>query len=320
MNSKLKTKTHMIENRSLEIVREALPSYWTIRDYKPDYGLDLGIEVFESVSGENYETLGEHFFIQVKGTEKLIKTIKKISSEYNVEKKTLHKKDKEKSKEIEVIKFQIETSELYTIERMSSSIPVFLFVIDVIESKIYFICLNDYIDKIITPHEPNYMNKKTKVIYIPTSNIIDDKGIEILKFYAKRPKLYSFFIKAAYQNNELDCINDEKLYDTYPYFIDRLLRYDIWSVRNIWPLMNMYYEKLLMLKNEGSLPEVKNMKSREGKWITQYSQKEFSFKEASLFMNVRILWRELAAISNVYDEDCREWFLPTYFNILISVK
>ena len=47
------------------------------------------------------------------------------------------------------------------------------------------------------------MDKDSKVIYIPTSNVIDTKGIEILKFYAKRPKLYSFFIKAEYQRNEV---------------------------------------------------------------------------------------------------------------------
>lgn len=318
MNSKMKIKTHMIENKSLEIVREALPKYWTIRDYKPDYGLDLSVEVFEPISDEDFETLGEHFFIQVKGTNNLIKTTKKIISECNVEKKTLYQKPKDKPIEIEVIKFQIETSELYTIERMSASIPVFLFVVDIIKSEIYFICLNDYVDKVITPHEPNYMDKETKVLYIPTSNIIDEKGIEILKFYAKRLKLYSFFIKAEYQSNELSYVDDERLADIYPYFIDRLLRYDIWSLRKTWPLMKMYYEKLLMLKNEGNLPELKNMKIREGKWTTEYSSQEFTFQDALLFMNIRSLWDGLAAIAHVYEEDCREWFLPTYFSIVAS--
>lgn len=63
MNSKLKIKIYMIENRLLEIVREVLFLYWIIWDYKLDYGLDLGIEVFELVFGENYEILGEYFFI-----------------------------------------------------------------------------------------------------------------------------------------------------------------------------------------------------------------------------------------------------------------
>lgn len=154
MRSKIKSKSHLIESKSLEIINNLLPKYWTIREYKPDYGLDLSVEVFETATDKLgdicYETLGEHFFIQVKGTEKLVRTIKKVKSESSVEKKTLYKEREEEFKQVEVIKFQIETSELYTIERMSASIPVILFLVDVIESKIYFLCLNDYIDKVIT--------------------------------------------------------------------------------------------------------------------------------------------------------------------------
>lgn len=327
MRSKIKSKSHIIECKSLEIIKNLLPEYWTIREYKPDYGLDLSVEIFETTkdkAGDTcFETLGEHFFIQVKGTEKVVKTVKRIKSEYNVEKKTLYQEHDYEYKEIEVIKFQIETSELYTIERMSASIPVMLFIVDITESKIYFLCLNDYIDKVLTPHEPNYMDKDSKVIYIPTSNVIDTKGIEILKFYAKRPKLYSFFIKAEYQRNEMKYINDERLKDIYPYFIDRLLRYDVWSLKDTWPLMNMYYEKLLMLRDKGILPECCNIKKEdynlnEEGLETNHSLQEFTLQECLLFMSIRTLWDGLVAIAHVYEEDCREWFIPTYYNIIVS--
>lgn len=52
-----------------------------------------------------------------------------------------------------------------------------LFIVDITELKIYFVCLNDYIDKVITPDESKYMDKDSKVIYIPTGNVIDTKGI-----------------------------------------------------------------------------------------------------------------------------------------------
>lgn len=312
----------MIEQKSLEIIRELLPNYWTIREYKPDYGLDLSVEVFEPISEENFETLGEHFFIQAKGTENLKKGILKIKSENNVEKKTLYSKPEEDTKEIEVVKFQIETSELCTIERMSASIPVFLFVIDIIKKNIYFVCLNDYIDKVITPHEPDYMKKETKTIYIPIENVINKNGIEILKFYSKRPKLYSFFTKVEYQHNELAYINDEELKKIYPYFIDRILRYDIWSLRNTWGLINMYYEKILMLKEKNTLPEMKSIHKiseelKKETWTTGFSTKEFTYEEAFLYMNIRTLWQGLASIVHVYEEDCREWFLPTYFSVSV---
>ena len=324
MNSKKKTLSHLIENESIKIIEKKLPSYWTIRNYKPDYGLDLAVEVFEETSdGNDYETLGEHFFIQVKGTKNISKISKKIKSEYNnVEKKGLYEELRDETKEIEVIKFEIETSELYTIERMGSSIPVFLFLVDINSEVIYFICLNDYIDKVITPHDPEYLNKKNKVIYIPTNNIIDEHGIDALRFYSQRSKMYSFFIEAEYQRNEMKYINDEDLHKVYRYFIDRLLRHDVWKCKVKWPLMESYHKKLLILKEKGTLPEVENLEYDERNddeiWTIGYSNKEFKFKDAMLYMNIRMLWDGLASICHVYEEDCREWFLPTYYNVCIS--
>lgn len=94
MRSKIKSKSHIIECKSLEIIRSLLPEYWTIREYKPYYALDLSIEIFETTKDKAddicFETLGEHFFIQVKGTEKVVKIVKRIKSEFNVEKKILY--------------------------------------------------------------------------------------------------------------------------------------------------------------------------------------------------------------------------------------
>lgn len=144
-----------------------------------------------------------------------------------------------------------------------------------------------------------------------------------MKFYAKRPKLYSFFIKTEYQRNEMSYINDENLKDIYPYFIDRLLRYDIWSLKDTWSLMDIYYDKLLMLRDKGTLPECSNVISdkfntSEAVWESNHSSQEFTYKEVLLFMGIRNLWNGLAAISHVYEEDCREWFIPTFYNLLIS--
>jgi len=323
--SKRKVTSHLIESKSLDIIRNKIPSYWTIREYKPDYGLDLSIEVFEAVRDNSlYETLGEHFFVQVKGTEHISMGKKPIYFENNIEKGMLHTRKKAKYKNIDVVKFSIETDELYTIERMSASIPVMLFVVDIINEEIYFVCLNDYIDKVIIPHEPNYWDKATKTIYIPASNKIDDKGIKVLLFYSKRPKLYSFFIKAEYQRNELEYINDENLADIYPYFVDKILRYDIWSLKDIWPLMETYYFNLIKLKNENTLLDFQQITSNrdvnntDKEWTTPYSNLEFTEYDSIFNMCIRKLWNGLAGISHVYEEDCREWFLPTYFSVIIT--
>ncbi len=323
MKSKLKVKNHITENKSLDIIRKKLPVYWTIREYKPDYGIDLGVEIFDEISSEKhdvlYETLGEHIFIQVKGTEKLSVGTYNILKEFNVEKKRVNTEELEVHKSIEVIKFNLETSELYTIERMSSSLPVFLFVVDIISEDIYFLCLNDYIDKVISPREPNYYSKKSKTIYIPKKNIVDKKGIDIIKLYAKRPKLYAFFIKVEYQNQELMYKIDEELSDYYGYFIEKLLKIDIWELKDVWhPLKNIHTKLTKLMTGETKIEFLKKFDNNIREFETNYSSSLLTKYEANFYNYIRQLWKEMSNLLCVYEEDSREWFLPTYFNTIIS--
>lgn len=78
-------------------------------------------------------------------------------------------------KEIDVVKFSIETSLLATVERMSSSVPVLLIVVDILKEQAYYVCLNDYIEKIIVPSKPNYVEQAEITVYIPIKNVIKEK-------------------------------------------------------------------------------------------------------------------------------------------------
>lgn len=150
-----------MKKKSLDIVSSILPDYWTIREYKPDYGIDLEIELFESKIIDDkkvYDTLGEHLFIQVKGTENIDFSTFTIHERKNVEKYKVVKGEQYKT--IDVIKFQLDTAELYTVERMSSAVPILLFVVDVNNGDIYYLCLNDYIEKVLIPTDPEYYHKQ----------------------------------------------------------------------------------------------------------------------------------------------------------------
>ena len=35
------------DEKAINLTKQILPNYWTIRDYKPDYGIDLAIETFD---------------------------------------------------------------------------------------------------------------------------------------------------------------------------------------------------------------------------------------------------------------------------------
>src|SRR5690606_20301004 len=122
---------------------------------------------------------------------------------------------------IDVVKFQLDTAELYTIERMSNAVPVLLFVVDVNKDQVYFLCLNDYIDKVLIPSDPNYYEKKTKTIYIPRKNLLTSNSLFPLIWYAKRPKLYSLFNKIRYQVTEMEYMSEEQLISVYPHFLNK---------------------------------------------------------------------------------------------------
>ena len=146
MRSKRKTDSHITDSKAIEIVKRVLPAHWTVRDYRPDYGIDLVIELFETpeyISSDEkvYDTLGEHLFVQVKGTNKTESKTLKIYRRDNVEKRYIQ--DKQVQTEIDVFKFQIEMPELYTVSRMGTTIPVLLFYVDINNEYIYYLCLND---------------------------------------------------------------------------------------------------------------------------------------------------------------------------------
>ena len=154
---KQRSKLQITGDRAVGILKNLFPTEWIIREYSPDYGIDLAIELFEKFD-DNYITTGEHVYFQVKGTEKLDKGKLEIYERINVEKAYI---EKDFYKEIEVVKFSVDTALLGTVERMGSAVPVLFMVVDIL----YFVGLNDYIEKIIIADNPNYtlQNKLLKI-------------------------------------------------------------------------------------------------------------------------------------------------------------
>ena len=167
-----------------------MPEEWVIREYTADYGIDLDVELFEKCSEKVYITKGEHVLFQVKTTNSLnVKTMKILSDDMsNNEFYTFR-----------VAKYSLDTDLLSTVERMGSAVPVLLCLVDNVEREGYFVCLNDYIDKILVPQNPDYHMQESVVINIPIENRISD-GKRVIEWYGKRAKLYSFFNIISSQN------------------------------------------------------------------------------------------------------------------------
>ena len=322
MHPKRKSVSHLIDKKAHDVIKKLLPDCWSIRDYKPDYGIDLAIEVFEKSEDTRnddikFDTLGEHFFVQVKGTEKVEKSKLKIHKRNNVEKEPAQ--ESEFVKLINVIDFTIDTSELLTIHRMGAVIPVLLFHVDIKSEEIYYICLNDYIDKVILPRDQSIFKQKSKTLKIPLSNKItaEPNSLIPLYFYSKRPKYYSFFNKASYQQKELDYIDDQRLIQQCQYFAKILLNFDIWKQHNYWPILTKIHDHLTNLVEKGAPAYFSNNENAaiddSGKiWETNTSEGElYTQKEVLQKFEIRALWDSLRNLGAVYEDCCREWFLPT---------
>ncbi len=291
---------HMMEEGSDAILRGLLPPEWVLRPYKPDYGLDFALELFDFVDAEQKiaQTLGEHVFIQLKSVLRTEFESVRVFGRGNVAKGQLNEQ-KDDALTIEVIKFQIDTDELFTVETMGPTVPVLLVLVTMDQKRAFFLCLNDLIDKVLIPEDPSYTDKGSKVIYVPVKNELKNNPTSLagIRFYAKRAKAYAAFTLFEYQRNELEyaSTSPQQFEPMLRHFIRLLERLDIWSAE----MMKLFewcwgevQQLVSLLDHEGPSPRT----------IAETGR----------------IWTGLVALSHTFEECWREWFLPTYLAQLLS--
>jgi len=296
-----------MEDESLRLIADILPHEWVTRVYKPDYGIDLSIEVFKYIDSEHKiaETLGDFLFAQVKSVSTTKIEQITVYGRKNVAKGILEE-NRSEYLNIPVIKHELDASELLTIESMGHSVPVLLLLVCLDSKRLFFLCLNDLIDKVIVPADPDYSSGESRVIAVPTLNEITSDPVSLagLRFYAKRQKFYAAFSLFEYQRNEL-LYASGNLEDGIPksygelalHFIRLLERLDIWDDIEMWEVVGDVYKLLLLVKHQ--LQEADNI-------------------SADLVAQIEMTWQRLLALSHNYEELCREWFLPTHLAQYLS--
>ena len=173
--AKLRPEQHVIDTEGQALLRSRLPTPWVVRDYQPDYGIDFAVEAFRQVGNSTqgnlqYETLGEHLFIQLKSCRTTKRGELKLFGRENVEKAPEKLDCSNPVGRLETIRFAIETSELVTIQRMGAAAPVLLVIADLGTQSCHFVCLNDYIDKLLIPRLGDYTIKESRTIHVPVRN------------------------------------------------------------------------------------------------------------------------------------------------------
>jgi hypothetical protein len=195
---------------------------------------------------------------------------------------------------------------------MGVAIPVLLILVDVDTSRAFFICLNDYIDKVLAPEDSDYSRKKSKILYIPLKNEIVncEQNLIALRAYGKRSKMYGAFGKFYYQKKEIERAlglanfyvgeNIECMIEMIVAFVETAIRQDIWNGHEFWEPIQLSFSELNDLRS--NLEE--GIKPNDYQYFLEYC-------------NLHV-WHRLANLGNMYEELVREWFMPTFLAQLTS--
>lgn len=308
---------HIMEDSSFELIKSVLPKEWVVRKFNhPDYGIDIVIELFNSTENEGlFETLGEYIYVQVKSIKSLEVEKVTLNSVLNVS-KFEWTENSSKSIEVDVVKYSIETSLLETVFGNGSSIPVLLFLADLSSKKIYFICLNDIIDKLIIP-ERGELNQDSITINIPILNELSNVSVchTALKIYGKRAKFLAAFSKMNYQRHEI--LRYEQIAD---FMISKHGAVETLFLQEFEKMLRLFMKHLLALDfwELNSWVPLKQSKSELIDLQINFSLTTENF-EASL-LQIKEIWFRLCNLNNMYEELVREWYLPKHLSYLMSYR
>lgn len=311
---KFRPKQHIMENTSIQLIKWVLPKEWVIQEYTPDYGIDLRIEIFEDIKGNGIEALGEFVLAQVKSVGKTNIEKIQIRTRENIAKGPLSYTS-DKVEEIEVFKYSLDTSTILTIQSMGAAVPVFLLYVTLDTQRVFFINLTDYIDKILIPEDPNFINKKSKTLFIPVKNEINSEPVNFfpLRFSAIRMKFYAFFHKANYQKTMIiDNLYEDTIegllqcFEQVLFLLNDIKSKDIWKYINYWDGLKSCYKGMDSLYL--SLEKVLNNTP------ANCCETDLTI----IIQNIKSQWGSFVNLGNIYEELIREQHLPSVLANLLE--
>ena len=189
---------------------------------------------------------------------------------------------------------------------------------NITENVIYFVNLNDYIDKIFIENDIDYIHQSKITINIPIVNQIKkEQDAEDLYFFSKRAKFYSFFETAKAQLDNLSYIIDyDKYKKTAIKYAKLLLAFDIISSKRSEKYFFDVKNKLIEIANEFS-EFIKN--NKKDNVIEEWENPPFYGIDTRLF--IQSTWDNLNTIQGMHEDCWRKCYLPTeYFAIFQKTK
>jgi hypothetical protein len=325
---KRRTAGHLTDSEGAAVLRANLPIEWVLRPYQPDYGVDFDLELFGDDGEGGHLAMGEHLLVQLKSRSRLIRRRRTVSGRLNVEKHEFEENTADQET-IAVFPIQIDTSDLALALSMGPAAPLLLIACDVTAQSAFFLCLSDYAEKIVLPQLGGLPKSQRTTVYIPEWNRVSRESSDViaLRFLAERAKLMGAFNKFNYQKNEIshvlpfcDHMEPERLASSdllkmVLVFIDVLARYDFWGTTRGWPIIEFMWLKLEALRGrikqvQGGVP-LSVLYPRALGVMPVHEEERDEFARFLFLGEIEAIWHQLGNLGNVFEEVCREWFLPT---------
>ncbi len=302
-NGKIRSENHILGEQAVKhLQNNVFPDEWIVRQMNPDYGIDLDVELFDYENGQCI-TLGEHLFIQVKGTK---------SPNYG--------KIKVEDGNIDVIKYQLEIDELKLVKRMGSAFPVLLVVVDLNKVCAYQICLNDYIKLVLPKRNPNYETQKSVIINIPLENEVSSTNIDAFKWYSKRIKLYSMFHEMLVDIEDSKYMLNEQFVEWGKNFIDYYRKYDVlkscsaFITSRLLEKMNYLYDNDF-ISEEGIIYTQHILGNKDG-WengliyVDSFGDETINARLFAQIHSIERLYKFIINCSGIFETYSRQWYMP----------
>jgi len=219
--------------------------------------------------------------------------------------------------DLDTYHLQIETAELVTVERMGIGVPVLLVIADLRAQRCSFVCLNNYIDKILISRHGDYRKKDSRTIHVPVQNEIGtDLGLSAMRWYAKRPKLFAAFQRFTYQFSELQWAQDADWRGLAKIFANKISSYDFWDDTEMCAIISCLAAGLRRFITTGQSGLFKQFEPIDESIAEILDTAEY--RDHMRQLDVFELWRQLSLLPKTHEDVWRDWFLPTALGHLSS--
>lgn len=312
---KMQSEQQLIDTEGQKLLSSVLPSDWILREYRPDYGLDYVLELFRSREEDadgptGAETLGEHIFIQLKSERSPTPRPLSVKERPNVQ-KTARVTSGAGVASIVTYRYPMEMTELVTVERMGLGVPVLLVLADLTGARCSFVCLNDYIDRVLIPQHADYRSAGKRTVHVPFAlDVSSDYGRRAIGWYGKRAKLLAAFHRFRYQYVELEnARGSAELLPLARVFASKIDSYDFWDDESLSNQLGELREALRRFLTTGNPFE-----PVEG----GPAKSDPAHERARLEERVLYLWRRLDLLGRTLEDVWQEWYLPTALGVETS--